>query len=194
TYAQRHGGRLASRLRSRRGTIIRAVLGLLGAATLGAPNVISAQVSRAFTQRFPTTNTTGSIVLIGNTLSTCNTLVAGCTNAQNGTGLGTLLDDNDFTDVNVDVDGDATTFNSSSAVLTLAPGDSVLFAGLYWGGQSPSASRNTALFKTPAAGYTSLTATQLDADGGIPDRYSPFRDLTAWVRAGSSGSYFVTHA
>ena len=165
------------------------VLGLLGFATLGFPHAASAQITRAFTQRFPTTNTTGSIVLIGNTVSTCNTGVAGCTAGQSGTGL--LIDDNDFTNVDVDVDADATTFNSSSAVLTLAAGDSVMFAGLYWGSQSASASRNTALLRTPGAGgYTTLTATQLDNSGST---YQAFRDVTTLVRAAGSGTYTVAN-
>jgi uncharacterized repeat protein (TIGR01451 family) len=144
-----------------------------------------AQIVRNFTPRF-TTNQSGDVTLIGNTLMTCSG--GGCANGQNGNGG--LLNDNDFTMVYVDVDGDATTFNSSSATLTLPSGAGVLWAGLYWGGYSNSGARTSVRLATPAAGYAAVTASQLDASG---QAYQGFANVTAAVQAGGSGSYRVAN-
>ena len=55
-------------------------------------------------------------------------------NAQNGTTA--AADNNDFDMSYVDVDGESTTFNSSRATLALPAGSTVLFAGLYWAGDT----------------------------------------------------------
>jgi uncharacterized repeat protein (TIGR01451 family) len=119
--------------------------------------------------------------------------VANCLNARNGVGTANNLNNDAYTSVDVDVDADGTTFNSSSATLTLAVGDSVMFAGLYWGAYSADAARNTVRFRTPTAGYATITATQLDQDATTSQNYQGFRDVTALVRAGGSGNYFVAN-
>lgn len=156
----------------------------LALATLVAP--AGAQVVRAFTPRY-SSNQPGDITLIGNTIMTCSGGGNGansCANGRNGTGNN--VNNNDFTMVYVDVDGDATTFSSSSANLTLPAGATVLWAGLYWGGASNNAARNTVRFLTPAAGYATLTATQTDVSG---QAYKCFVDVTARVQAGMGGTY-----
>jgi hypothetical protein len=150
---------------------------------------------RDYTKRFPTTgdlNTAGDIDIIGNTLMTCPTVDSRCAGAQ----AGGNLNDNTFNMTYVDVDADATTFDSSSAVLTLPAGGEVLFVGLYWGadtsnggaagGVAPApvpptaAAPNAALrgqvaFRTPASGaYTAITATQIDTnDAALVARPAP---------------------
>ena len=76
------------------------------------PAAVAAQVARTFVPRF-NAQTTGDITLIGNTLMTC---AAGgqCASAQAG-GSGGNISNQNFTMQYVDVDGDPTTFNSSSA-------------------------------------------------------------------------------
>ena len=126
-----------------------ASLALALVAGLLLPLSTSAQVNRAFTPRY-SINAPGDIVLIGNTVVTCAPSAA-CTAAQNGTGV-----NNDFNAVHVDVDGDPTTFNSSTATLAIPATASVRWAGLYWSGEkgtinsapTPSA-RNTVRFKVP---------------------------------------------
>jgi uncharacterized repeat protein (TIGR01451 family) len=103
---------------------------------------------------------------------------------------GGSIDDNDFTMTYVDVDADASTFCSSTATLTLPNGATVLWAGLYWSGESNSAARNQVKFKTPAAAYARLTATQLDVSAAV---YQGFIDVTARVQAGSNGTYTVAN-
>ena len=62
----------------------------------------------------------------------------------------------------------------------------MVFAGLYWGGDSNYGARNTCKFATPVAGYASITATQLDVTGTV---YSAFADVTTRVQAGGNGVY-----
>lgn len=155
-------------------------------AALGWAAPAGAQIVRAFTPRF-TASATGDITLIGNTLMTCPN-GGTCTNGRNGTGGS--VDDNDFNMVYVDVDGDGSTFSSSTADLALPSGATVLWAGLYWGGQSTNANRGTCRLATPAAGYATITATRLDVLSNI---YQGIADVTTQVRAGGNGTYRVAN-
>ena len=93
--------------------------------------------------------------------------------------------------MDIDIDADGTTQNSSSATFTVPPSGTVLFAGLYWGARSNAATRNTVRFRTPAlAGYTTVTATQLDANNPA---YQGFANVTALVQAGGTGTYTVAN-
>ncbi len=146
----------------------------------------AAQIVRAFTPRV-SANQAGEIVLIGNTLMSCSGN-GQCPNGRNGTGGS--LNDNDFTMQYVDVDADASTFSSSTANLALPTGAIVTWAGLYWGGESANALRNTCRLGTPVAGYATVTATQLDVQ---TSDYMGFRDVTALVQAGGNGTYRVAN-
>ena len=75
-----------------------------------------ALADRAFTARF-STNANGDIAIVGNTLETCQTSVADCANAR--AGLGTVLNNNNFSMVRVNTD--STALDSSSARLSLPP-------------------------------------------------------------------------
>lgn len=96
-----------------------------------AAQVFHGQVIRPFTVRF-SQNARGDIGLIGNTLLTCNPALPPSNPATqppcnpNGPGQ-----NNFYRMIYVDIDGDAATFNSSSAVLNLPAGANLLFAGLY---------------------------------------------------------------
>ncbi|NOT33723.1 MAG: DUF11 domain-containing protein [Candidatus Eisenbacteria bacterium] len=161
------------------------VFGTIGA-LVAPPSLVHAQIVRAFGTRF-TANTNGDVTLIGNTLMSCNG-GGTCTNGRNGTGAS--LNNNDFTMTYVDVDGDGTTTSSSTATLTLPAGATVLWAGLYWSGNSNAAARNQCRFSTPVAAYATQTATQLDASGTV---YQGFREVTALVQAGGNGLYRVAN-
>lgn len=165
----------------------RLAAGLLVAVALAVATAPArAQVVRAFAPRF-TANTTGDVTLIGNTVMSCNN-GGQCTNGRNGTGGN--LDNNDFSMVYVDVDGIAGTFSSSTATLAVPAGASVLWAGLYWGGNSNNAARNQCRLTTPVAAATTLTATQLDVSGAV---YQGYIDVTARVQAGGNGVYTVAN-
>ena len=116
----------------------------------------------------------------------CNIADVDCANARNR--VGALLNNNDFVMEYVDVDGDGSTFSSSSADFTVPSGGVVLFAGLYWGGRSTDAIRYNVQLATPTSGgYVGLTATQQDVDVA-DERYSGFIDVTALVQAGGTGT------
>ncbi len=165
----------------RSGVLLSFALTFLG---LAAPPA-TAQIVRNFTPRF-SINTRGEILPIGNTVMSCSG-GGGCTNARNGNGGN--VNNNNWNMQYVDADGDGSTFSSSSAQLALPGGTAVLWAGLYWGGDTNNAQRTTVRFRGPgAAGYTSLIATQLDVDGTV---YSCFRDVTALVQAAGNGTYWA---
>jgi uncharacterized repeat protein (TIGR01451 family) len=146
---------------------------------------------RAFSERF-STNVNGDVYIIGNTAMTCN---GGC-GAQNGAG-----DNGSYTMVYVDIDGTgySNTNQSSAATLSLPAGSTVLWAGLYWQGDSSAANRNTVTLQTPLSGATTITASQVDFISGqgcggncsATERYGAFADVTALVAAGGSGTYTV---
>ena len=190
----------------RRSGLLRTVRSVLAGAGLGLGLLIThtsdsgAQVVRAFSNRF-SVNQTGDIRLIGNTVETCSPSGvngAACSNGQAGSG-GTV-NNNDFTMIMVDVDGDGTTFNSSTADLNLAAGSTVLFAGLYWGADvsagvggaaAPnSALRNQVRLSRPDGASSTVTATQVDVSGTI---YQSFADVTSLVEAAGNGAYTVAN-
>ena len=171
------------------------ILLIVAASTL-PPLAAQAQVVRPFTQLY-SDNVNGNLLLIGNTLETCP-FSAGqiCTDARAGTAN---EGNDDFAMVYVDVDSDGSTFDSSTATLTLPPGASVLFAQLYWGGRSASALRGEALIDTPSAGgYVGLNDSSVDffvdeTIGVYSELYSASADVTALVQAGGSGAYTVAN-
>jgi uncharacterized repeat protein (TIGR01451 family) len=160
----------------------------------------ASSVIRSFGQRYTVTQR-GDSLLVGNALLSCNSAVAGCATARaNNTSGAASSSNNDWNMVNVDVDGDGATFNSSRASLTLPAGSVVTFAGLYWGadtsagtngaGAPTPAARNQVRFATSSAGYTTVTASQVDATG---NRYAAFADVTSLVAAAGSGDYTVAN-
>jgi len=172
-------------------------LTLLGlAALVAAPGAASAQIVRPFTTLY-TNNVNGNLVLLGNTLETCP-FSAGqlCTDARAGNAN---EGNDDFAMVYVDIDNDGSTFDSSSADLSLPPGATVLFAQLYWGGRSASTFRGDALIDTPAtSGYVGVSDSSVDffvdqTIGVYSELYSASADVTSLVQAGGSGTYTVAN-
>jgi hypothetical protein len=120
---------------------------------------------------------------------------ANCTAARAGTGSATNWNNDAWSMAYVNVDSDATTFNSSRATLDLPAGATVLFAGLYWGGDAPAAAlRDQVKFDTPAPGpYQDLVATTFDTSTTTPTAYQGFRDVTGLVAAIGAGDYWVAN-
>src|SRR5262245_47619831 len=107
------------------------------------------QAQAVITTPFDTTfsaNANGSIVLRGNANLVCPPAATGCTDALKGVGSasGEALNNNGYVMQNKDVDADATTFNSSTADISLPAGSTVLFAGLYWGATVTAGTSGTA--------------------------------------------------
>lgn len=166
----------------------------------------ASSVIRSFTPRFSVT-ARGDLLVIGNTLMTCQDAVAACAGVRAGSGAGAALNNNTYWMQWVNEDGvTASPQNSSSATLNIPSGSTVLFAALYWGADtsagntvgtqfgvaapSPGA-RNVVQFATPASGYAATTAAVTptpDIDG---TRYSHVANVTSRVQAGGSGTYRV---
>jgi uncharacterized repeat protein (TIGR01451 family) len=164
---------------------------LISADVLESRTLLS--VITPFQPRF-TTNATGDIAIVANTMMTAPASDPSAINAQNG--VGSNVNNNDFSMVFVDVDHDATTFDSSSASLSLPSGATVLFAGLYWGGRNPQVSlENQVKFAAPGStGYTSITGvvvgTSTTSDGVD---YQSFANVTSQVAAAGNGTYTVAN-
>lgn len=166
-----------------------------------------AQVIRPFTPRF-SVDAKGGIVFVSNNIITTKvsagavytTLPPGCSS-----GSGTVCKNDGKQNTNIDIDGDASTFNSSSATLSLDACNSVAFAGLYWGagialnqdanGSHPmkSSAWNQIRFKVPGGSYQTVTASVIDTVKTVFEGYQAFADVTALVRAGGGGSYTVAN-
>ncbi|MCW2813230.1 MAG: conserved repeat domain protein, partial [Nocardioides sp.] len=173
-------------------------LSLVAALLALLPSSPAAAADRNFGIRF-TANDTGDIDIVGNTVMTCNAAVAGCSAARTAgptTVANPALNNNNFSMVYVDVDNDASTFNSSQSTLDLPSGATVLFAGLYWGGEVVTGTaafnaRTSIRFKAPGnAAYVDLTATTVD-DGALI--YQGFVDVTSRVRTAGPGTYTVAN-
>ncbi|HEX2103048.1 MAG TPA: hypothetical protein VHF51_05315 [Solirubrobacteraceae bacterium] len=176
-----------------------AVVGLLSTLVACAAIAPAASADRTFAPRFSATDR-GQVLTAGNTVMTCPGTGTTCRAVQGGTSATTNGElDMDY----VDVDGDGSTFNSSRATLALPSGSTVVFAGLYWGGDTSAGSggsaaplpsaRSAVFFATPAAGYRIVTASVLDTDATSTSRYQGFADVTSQVAAGGAGVYAVAN-
>jgi hypothetical protein len=157
----------------------------------------------AFSSRFAQT-LHGNISAVGNTLMTCPSSAA-CTAAQNGTSSGDALNNNSYTMARVDVDGDASTFDSSSSTVSLPAGSTVVWAGLYWsadttagsgGSAAPTpASNGTVKFKVPGGAYQSISAASANVltSSLRSTRYRAFKDVTSLIPATGTGTYWVAN-
>jgi uncharacterized repeat protein (TIGR01451 family) len=144
-------------------------------------------------------STQGDIAIAANSIESCLDVSPACGNVRDGVGSG--LNNNDRTMTWIDVDGDPSTFDSSSSDLSLPAGASVLFAGLYYGGRltagsggSPppnAAARNTVLFKAPGdTSYRTLSASQID---DASTQYQSFVNVTGLVAAAGAGTYWTAN-
>ena len=176
-------------------------------------------VDRAMTPRF-STNDTGNITFAANTLTVCPATTPpqpapGCTIGRNtgpvSSGSNAGLDNNGYVMDYVNtapgtVPVSGASFDSSSAALALPPTATVLFAGLYWGGDTSAGSgpagpaapspalRNQVGFKAPGdPSYRGLTANQLDQSSSSATRYGAFVDVTRIVDAAGAGTYSVAN-
>jgi uncharacterized repeat protein (TIGR01451 family) len=177
--------------------------------------VISSIPAHAATRNFGsvfTANTTGDVMIRGNGLETCpagsksagsSTLT--CALVQAGTYSG---ENNNFDMGYVDVDSNSTTFDSSSATITIPTGATVLFAALTWSGTTAAGSltgypgltgvaaptpsaEGTVDFATSAAGaYSTVTSTKTDTTGL---NYQGYANETTAVAAAGSGVYTVAN-
>jgi len=153
---------------------------LLLIALLFVPLFTKAQTTTPFVQRYEKQGINGDLTLIGN-----SNVGESATVPYNGETQNNFIDM-----VFIDIDNDASTFNSSSANFTTAACNKVVYAGLYWGAVSAptTPARNEVKFKIPGGAYQDLTADiQLDI--------IYYKDVTAIVTANTNpnGDYFVAN-
>ncbi|MCX6371257.1 MAG: hypothetical protein NTZ58_08405 [Solirubrobacterales bacterium] len=178
------------------------------------PLAVANAAERPFAPRF-STNVNGQITAAANTLLQCptDTVDSGLNTQCNQARAGTNARNNNSMDMRMlDVDSDPSTFNSSRADLILPAGYEVLFAGLYWTGDTsrgdvikgtngfvgtPAVAPNVGaigqvLFTVPgAAASTAVTASSADQTTG--KEYGAFADVTSLVRAAGPGTYTVAN-
>ena len=152
------------------------IIGLL----LFSSNIILSQTTTPFAVRYETAGINGDLTIIGNSILGHPTIAPYNDATQNN-----------FIDmVFVDIDSDATTFNSSSANFTTNTCNRVVYAGLYWGAVAAPTSLepDKIKFKIPGGLYQDLTA---DADMDL----IYYKDVTTIVAANTnvSGDYFVAN-
>lgn len=169
--------------------------------------------TRAFTRTF-VLNAAGDITIAANMSLHCTTStvavpnsaggtitpsvgqIANCTSARGNSGdvTGTIRN-NDVVMVQMDVDNNPATSNSTRAELILPLNSTVAFAGLYWGALTSTATgRGTVLFATPTSGgtYQTITATITD-DTGANGAYQSYADVTSIVSLAKAGTYTVAN-
>ncbi len=107
----------------------------------------------------------------------------------------------------IDIDGDPSTFSSSSATLAVPDSDCSLirYAGLYWSAvyrdNNRSSDFNQVKFRAPGGSYVDLTADEIlfdgdgDSDFGSYAPYACYKDVTSIVAglANPDGEYFVAN-
>jgi len=135
-------------------------------------------------------------VYLANTITTCTGNCAGRnevppsgTSQNNGPGYNITY---------VDIDGDASTFSSSSDSLNLANCSEVLFAGLYWGGvinagTANYANRNRVKLKVNNGSYIDLTADDLYDNTAGYTSYHCYKDITSIVTANGNARYTLAN-
>ncbi len=171
--------------------------------------VVKAQDIRPFTIRY-TTDARGKMVMVANNIITTKKKSSGgnvnyARVPPSCPGSGELCKNDDQNNTNIDIDGDAATFNSSGATLTLPTCHSILYAALYWGagitinqgsnGALPlrSTGWNNVLVKAPGRAYQSVTATTIDTMKSVFHGYQAFADITQLVRDAGAGMYTIAN-
>ncbi|GGK67254.1 hypothetical protein Sme01_09740 [Sphaerisporangium melleum] len=154
----------------------------------------------------------GAVTRAGNAVVTCYPPeVSDCLTRRNGRG------NNNVAATYIDVDGDSSTFDSSTADLIVPPRAQIAYARLFWGGRGQTTTdtrglpagnrfapaidlRDQVLIKAPrGTGYETITAARGDS-GSTPDGvtangivYGASADVTSLVAAAGPGTYTVAN-
>ncbi|MFM8242277.1 MAG: hypothetical protein ACKN86_05685, partial [Crocinitomicaceae bacterium] len=157
-------------------------------------STLSAQIQTPFSIRHQS-NQKGGIVMMSNVAITCNATNANCGVYQNQfPPNGNHNQDGGITLGYVDIDGNPSTFMSSSDSLNLPICSEVTWAGLYWSARVQQSTtyysnRNQVRIKVGNGLYQNLTADQLIDVTTIPGNpgfampgYFCFKDITSLVQ------------
>ncbi len=165
--------------------------------TLGLVTILSqsfSQVITPFTVRKSITQKGGIIYLSNTSSKAVPDNVVQNEIPPAGTGY-----DNNFTNGYVDIDGDPSTFMSSSDQLNLPTCSEISWAGLYWGadcstGDENFATRNQVKLKVNSGTYINLTADYLKDNTVGYRTYHCFKDITSILQAnGLTDRYTVAN-
>ncbi|MBN8702362.1 MAG: gliding motility-associated C-terminal domain-containing protein [Bacteroidetes bacterium] len=129
------------------------------------------------------TNQRGGIKYVANSATTCD---GGCA-AQNEVPPAGTGKNNDFNNNFIDIDGDPSTFMSSSDSLYLPACSEISWAGLFWGGETFSgspyyATRGDVKIKINNGSYINLTADSLLDNVLTFTSYHCFKDITSLMQ------------
>lgn len=147
--------------------------------------------ANGLTARFAANGPYG-VTEIGNALLSCPDAAPGCAAVRLRSATGGGLDDDAWDMTWYDADADPTTSASSAALLP--DGGDVVWAGLYWSAAWDGTADPTAVrLRGPADGsYRTVTADQVDTEQArLFPVYQSFADVTAEVRAGGAGTWWV---
>jgi hypothetical protein len=145
-------------------------------------------------------NINGNMQIIGNTIMQ---------NAATHTCATAGTNNNGITVEYVDTDGNATTFNSTTATITLPAGatsSDIVWAGLYWQGYygnnastTTKTNAESVLLKIPGGSYTTIQSNTAKFNWVYFDDaktrwyYQGGQDVTSYVQSGLSGTYTVAN-
>ena len=151
---------------------------------------IKAQVISTFTTVYQTTQK-GGIVYLANTALGCSqnppSVAASATCAAGTTVMppAGVLQDNNFPAVFVDIDGDASTFMSSSDSLALPPCSQITKAYLFWGASGATTpSFTTCKMKVNSRSYQTITAAASQTNSTGFNTYHCYADVTSLLQSG----------
>ncbi|MFN5311905.1 MAG: hypothetical protein ACK5AU_05285, partial [Flavobacteriales bacterium] len=153
------------------------------------------QIVSPFTIRHQTQQK-GGLKFLSNVAVSCNASTTSCNNATSQMPpTGTSMN-NDFTETYVDIDGDPSTFMSSSDSLILPNCSEVTWAGLYWGGRistsnSSYANRVNVKIKVGTSAYQQITSDQTINNTSGAVSYFCFKNVTSIVQNAGLNARFT---
>ena len=160
-------------------------------------NSAFSQLVQPFEIRYQTQQK-GGIVFLSNVSVSCNSGSNCISSTSNLPGSGsTSYGNNDFIMNYVDVDGDPSTYMSTSDSLNLQTCSEVMWAGLYWGSRintnTPNFSqRNKVKIKATGGAYQTLLADQMiDFTGPYTTSYYGFKNITTMVQSSGNSRYTI---
>ncbi|MFY7965664.1 MAG: hypothetical protein ACOVO1_12265, partial [Chitinophagaceae bacterium] len=153
------------------------------------------QVITPFSIRYQTTQK-GGIVYLANAAVSCaanpTTVGGSCQTGSVAVPPSGTYRNNDFNAAYVDIDGNSTTFQSSSDSLALSNCSSISFAGLYWGaiGGATQGNANVKL-RVNNGSYQTIVADQKFVNTTGYNSYHNFKNITSIVQAAGTNARFT---
>ncbi|MEY4351756.1 MAG: hypothetical protein RL078_1835, partial [Bacteroidota bacterium] len=138
----------------------------------------------------------GGLKFLSNVAVSCNSTQSSCTAATGQMPPAGTSMNNDFTENYVDIDGDPTTFMSSSDSLILPNCSEVTWAGLYWGGRIATSNssynqRSNVKIKVGSGTYQQITADQTINNTSGAVSYFCFKNVTSIVQNAGLNARFT---